>query len=64
MKPRRRWMGAARVAMATAVLGAAAEAVLAAAGADVYPSYVIPNLAACVMCLTVVLIACKRFRAS
>jgi len=63
MKPKRRWMGAARVAMATAVLGAASEAVLAAA-ADVYPSYVIPNLAACVMCLTVVLIACKRFRAS
>ena len=56
-------MGAARVAMATAVLGTAAEAVLAAA-ADVYPSYVLPNLAACVMCLTVVLIACKRFRAS
>jgi len=63
MKSKRRWMGAARVAMATAVLSTAAEAVLAAA-ADVYPSYVIPNLAACVMGLTVVLIACKRFRAS
>ena len=63
MKSKRQWMGAARVAMATAVLGAAAEAVLAAA-ADVYPSYVIPNLVACVMCLTVVLIACKRFHAS
>ena len=64
MKPRQRWRGMVRLAIVAVLLGAAAEAVQAAPAQEVYPSYVLPNLVAFVMSLTVVLIACKRFRAS
>jgi len=57
-------MGAVRLAIVAAVLGAAAEAVPAAPAPEVYPSYVLPNIAVFVVSLTVVLIACKRFRES
>ena len=58
---RRAW-SVATMAAASHVLAGSVALAADSAGADVMPSYVIPNIVALMMVAVVVAIACKRYR--